>query len=173
MWGDVVLSLLFTLLSIVMYMEALTLPEGLFGTLGPGYFPKFVLGCLMAASGSLTLRLVIRAIAAHKEAAALSADGPGDKNATDGEETRSFYKKYRFVGLVFVAFFFYLYGMRWVGFLPATLLFMIGTMLMLAPAERNWGTVRVVLITSVLLTYGLYATFTYGFNVMLPAGTLF
>jgi len=165
MWGDVLLSLLFTVFSIVMYMEALTLPAGLFGTLGPGYFPKVVLGCLIAASGSLTVRLVIRAVAARKESAS-RAQGQGG-------ETRSFYQKYRLVGLVFVAFFFYLYGMKWVGFLPATLVFMVGTMWLLAPAERNWGTMRVVLITSVLFTYGLYATFTHGFNVMLPAGVLF
>ena len=164
MWGDVLLSLLFTVISIVMYMEALTLPEGLFGTLGPGYFPKVVLGCLIVASGSLAVRLVIRAIAAHR---------PRTDAVAGGEDPRTFYQKYRLVGLVFVAFFFYLYGMKWVGFLPATMVFMIGTMWLLAPADRNWGTARVVLITSILFTYGLYAMFTHGFNVMLPAGVLF
>ena len=170
MWGDALLSLLFTAVSIVMYVEALTLPEGLFGTLGPGYFPRVVLGCLIAASGSLSVRLVIRAISASRGA---PPGAKGGQDAAGGEATRSFYKKYRLVGLVFVAFFFYLYAMKWMGFLLSTLIFMIGTMWMLAPADKNWGTARVVIITSMLFTFGLYGMFTYGFNVMLPAGILF
>ena len=83
------------------------------------------------------------------------------------------YKKYRFVGMTFAAFFLYLLGMKWVGFLPATLVFMVGTMWMLAPADRDWGTIKVIAFTSVLLTFGLYSLFTYGFSVMLPAGVLF
>ena len=183
MWGDVLLSLLFTAISIAMYLEALTLPAGLFGTLGPGYFPKFVLGGLIVASGSLTLRLVSRAIAAHRKAAAegqAAVSGGAKQDDVSGDKIKdaqaaplTFYQKYRLVGLVFAAFFFYLYGMKWVGFMPATLVFMIGTMWLLAPAGRNRGTAWVVLVTSVLFTYGLYAMFTHGFNVMLPGGVLF
>ena len=169
MWGDLLLSLLFTLLSIVMFVEARALPEGLFGTLGPGYFPGMILGCLIALSGALTVRLLFRALAAKKAA----PSGETRSGRDDGEGAPSFYKKYRFVGMTFVAFFLYLLGMKWVGFLPATLVFMVGTMWMLSPADRNWGTIKVIAFTSVLLTFGLYSLFTYGFSVMLPAGVLF
>ena len=161
MWGDLLLSLLFTLLSTVMFVEARALPEGLFGTLGPGYFPSIVLGSLVVVSGSLTLRLLFRALRAKRSA------------PEAGEQELSLYRKYRFVGITFVAFFLYLLCMTWVGFLPATLVFMLVTMWVLAPADRNWGTIMVIVCTSVLLTFGLYSLFTYGFSVMLPAGVLF
>lgn len=162
MRGDLLLSALLTALGLVMYAEALLLPEGLFGTLGPGYFPKIVLGCLIAASGLLTLRLFIRVVTSGNWGA-----------ATAKEDAPSFHKRYRFVALTFIAFFAYLISMRWIGFLAATLLFMLVTMWFLAPSEKNWGTVRVIVLTSVLLSFGIYALFTYGFTVMLPVGALF
>ena len=36
MWGELLFSGLITAFGIAMYAEALNLPEGLFGTLGPG-----------------------------------------------------------------------------------------------------------------------------------------
>ena len=162
MWGDLLLSALFTALSVLMYVEALALPEGLFGTLGPGYFPKIILLCLIIAGGTLTLRLLARAVTSVKEGAS-----PGKADAP------SFYKRYRFVAITFVAFFLYLLSMKYLGFLPSTLAFMVITMWLLAPPDKNWRTVRIIASTSISLSLGLYLFFTYGVSVMLPAGTLF
>ena len=162
MRGDLLLSALFTALSVVMYIDAATLPKGLFGTLGPGFFPKLVLGCLIIASGSLTVRLLLRAFFTAKQGAASERGG-----------APSIYKRYRFVAITFVAFFIYLYAMKWIGFLLATFIFMAGTMWLLAPSEKNWGTIRIIALTTVLLTFGLYGLFTYAFTVILPSGALF
>ena len=165
MWGELLLSGLTTALGIAMYVDALNLPEGLFGTLGPGYFPKIILVCLIAASGLLFVRQGVRAIAALRK--------PDDNTPLDKKALLAFYKRYRFVAFAFAAFFLYLLSMKWLGFLVSTLAFMVLTMWILAPAEKNWRTVRIVLITSVMLTFGLFGLFTYAFSVMLPSGSLY
>ena len=165
MWGELLFSGLITAFGIAMYAEALNLPEGLFGTLGPGYFPKIILACMIVASGSLFLRQALRAVVLLKDR---------QKEASSGSESsRDYFKRYRFVAFTFAAFFLYLFSMKWLGFLVSTLTFMLATMWMLAPADKNWGTVRVVALTSVLFTFGLYSLFTFVFSVMLPAGILF
>lgn len=161
MWGDLLFSALITTMSVFMYVEAVALPKGLFGTLGPGYFPKIVLGCLIVASGTLTVRLAARAVAAMRK------EGPASGAML------AFFANYRFVALIFCLFFLYLVGMKLTGFLPSTLVFMAVSMWLLAPAHKDRGVVRVIALTSILLTASLYSLFTYAFLVMLPSGTLF
>lgn len=168
--GDLLFSALLTAISVIMYVQAAALPKGLFGTLGPGYFPKIVLGCLIIASGTLTLRLAARAVAAKRKESSPDPAAPTDP-ASNG--ALAVFARYRFVVLIFVLFFLYVMGMKLAGFLPATLAFMVVAMWTLAPAQKGRGVVRVIAGTTVLLAAGLYGLFTYAFSVMLPQGMLF
>jgi len=161
MWGDLLFSALITAVSVFMYVEAAALPKGLFGTLGPGYFPKIVLGCLILASGTLTVRLAARAVLARRK------ESPASGGMID------LFARHRFVALIFCLFFLYVLGMKLTGFLPSTLVFMAVSMWVLAPEPKDRATARVIALTSILLTAGLYSVFTYAFSVMLPSGARF
>ena len=158
---DLLLSALFTAFSIWMYYEAALLPKGLFGTLGPGFFPKAVLAGLILTGGTLTIRLAFRLFS--------SAGGA----ASGGDAVSAWRGRYRLVLMAFLQFFFYLLGLKWLGFLASIFIFVPVMMWTLAPAEKNRKTLGIILFTTLLLTLGLYALFTYGFNVMLPAGVVF
>lgn len=158
---DLILSALFTAFGAWMYWEATALPKGLFGTLGPGFFPKVILAPFTILCAILTIRLFLKWLRAPK------------KDATPEEERISWFKRYRFVLIGFTLFFLYLLGLKWLGFILSTLIFMPVFMWTLAPPERGWGTVRVVAFTTALLTFGLYGLFTYAFQVMLPPGVIF
>lgn len=162
MRADLIISALFTIFGALMYAEALTLPKGLFGTLGPGFFPKIILLPFTILCGILTIRLFFKWLRTRTRHAEKSDD-----------EKLSWFKRYRFVIIGFVLFFLYLVGLKWIGFIISTLIFMPVLMWSLAPPQRNWGTVRVVAFTTLLLTFGLYSAFTYAFQVMLPPGILF
>ncbi len=142
--------------SIFMFYIATKLPEGMFGTLGAGFFPKIIFGELMVCS----LALMVKTFMAHFV---------GNKDKTP---VPSFpFAKYKIVAVAFVLFFLYVIGLSYVGFVIASIAFLPSLMWTLGPKTK--ASLIPIACTSIGITAVTYISFTYFLKVFLPSGSLF
>ena len=72
------------------------------------------------------------------------------------------------MGVIFLGTYAYIYALKWVGFLPASPIYMAGLIILLG--MRNW---RYVAPISFLFPIALHYFFWLGMEVILPEGSLF
>lgn len=143
-------------LSIIMFCIATKLPEGMFGTLGAGFFPKIIFGALAVCSFTLMVKTFIVHFVRNKSKA----------------QTTSFpFAKYQIVAVAFVLFFLYVLGLSYVGFIIASIVFLPALMWTIGPKTK--ASLVPIVLTSTGITAVTYISFTHFLKVFLPSGSLF
>lgn len=143
-------------LSIFMFYIASKLPEGMFGTLGAGFFPKIIFGALAVCSFALMAKTFI----AHFV-----------RNTNKGTAASFSFGQYKIVVIAFVLFFLYVIGLSYLGFVIASMLFLPALMWILGPKTK--GSLVPIVLTSTGITAVTYISFTHFLQVFLPSGSLF
>lgn len=143
-------------LSIFMFYIASKLPEGMFGTLGAGFFPRIIFGTLVVCS----FTLMVKTFLVHFV---------GNKNR--GMSGSFSFSKYRVVAVAFILFFLYVIGLSYFGFVIASMVFLPVLMWTLGPKTK--ASLVPIFLTSTGITAVTYISFTHLLQVFLPSGSLF
>jgi putative tricarboxylic transport membrane protein len=148
--GEIIISVVIFLGSLYLYFESMKF-EGLdvYGKLGPSYWPKFLLICLMA----LSFLVAVDAIRARKK-------GHSDKEEISKVDSG----KVRFLFAIgFIVL--YLILMRSFGFIILTPFFMVAFMVLLGERKKIW-----IFSVSIGITFLIVVAFTKAMYVPLPRG---
>ncbi len=135
--------------SLVLFWLTLGLERNPLVPIGPGFYPRIVLGITAALGLALLARDVLR-----PRGAAPAATRPN----------------YRLVVLTFAAFAVYVLLLPLLGFRVATFLFVLGATYLLEPPRRTGLWVRGVVLAA-LTTAVTYYVFEHYLAVLLPRGT--
>ncbi len=135
--------------SLVLFWLTLGLERNPLVPIGPGFYPRIVLGITAALGLALLAREVLRRRGAAPAASRLN---------------------YRLVVLTFAAFAVYVLLLPLLGFRVATFLFVLGATYLLEPPRRTGLWVRGVVLAA-LTTAVTYYVFEHYLVVLLPRGT--
>ena len=164
MKADKVIGGLLILFSAIMYYQADKLPEGTFGTLGAGLFPK-MLFILMAIAGGT---LIVNAFIQEKK----SKSTAGEKIEKESSETvAEILQNHKNVILAFVVFFGYVLLMYFFGYQIASIIFMPVLMWILGPRDKK--SLIVTGCTTIVVTFVIHYSFLHFLKIFLPTGKLF
>ncbi len=136
-------------ISLVLFVQSLGLPSLPIVPVGPGFYPRIVLGFLGLASLALVVQDVMRA---------RSAAAPAER------------RNYRLVVALFVIFGGYVALMPLIGFRLSTLLFVAAVQATLDPprSATQWAVLAAVALGTVLATYMVFERYLL---VLLPRGS--
>ncbi len=135
--------------SLVLFWLTLGLERNPLVPIGPGFYPRIVLGTTAALGVLLLIADLLRPRVARPPAAP---------------------RTYRLVALAFGAFGLYVVLLPWLGFRVSTFLFVLGTTFLLEPPRRTGIGVR-GLVLAALTTAATYYVFEQYLAVLLPRGT--
>jgi putative tricarboxylic transport membrane protein len=154
-YDDYITSVFFIGISIVMIIMARALPKSKIMAIGPDFMPT-VIGCLTLA---LAVILLITTIVTSKQR---------KKELAETKPDECDYKKMLtslFLILVYV------FILQPIGFIVATLVYLLPQFVALAPPEeRNKKTIIKLLVIDIVFTLVVFFLFRYGFKIVLPAG---
>ncbi len=145
---DVVGSLFFLILSIVISIESYHLKVGSYKMPGPGFMP-FWIGVVI---GLLSLLLFIQTLAKDKE---------------EAEEKVPENKKWKNILLVLASLFIYTFTLERIGFVVSTFLFMVFLPRLIE--VKKW---HVIIMVASLTALGTYLLFAVWLKTQLPRGIL-
>nr|WP_255702776.1 tripartite tricarboxylate transporter TctB family protein [Roseivivax sp. GX 12232] len=137
-----------------LFWEATRIPSSRFETLGAGAFPMIVHGCLILLL-LVTIAQTLRRLPAGAYAAFGAAFG-------------TWVRERRLVFVVFLCLGAYLAAMPVIGYPIATLVFLAVLQFALAPKTKS--AMAVLIVLSLLFSFGLNWLFAEVFNVFLPRG---
>lgn len=147
---DIAFGVALMILSAVMYVASLSLPDSKWEPLGSGSFPKV----LFASLFSLALILIVQKLIASRKSARI-------------ERLRllNWIKENKIVLYCFLVLFSYIAFQRYLGFIISTLLFLLVFQWMLDPKNTNFPKIALI---SVLFTFPVYFLFRLYLRVYLP-----
>lgn len=151
MGRDAITGLAVLAASLALFWATLGLERHPMVPVGPGFYPRIVLG-ITAAMGLL---LVIADVLARRKG------GPAPARAADA--------RYGLVVAAFGVFAAYVVALPWLGFRIATFVFLIGMQVLLEPPQgaRRW---LLVIAVAFLATLAVYFAFERYLLVLLPRG---
>ena len=154
-YDDYITSVFFIGISIAMIILARTLPKSKVMAIGPDFMPT-VIGFLTLA---LAIILLITTVMTSKQR---------KKELAEAKPDECDYKKMLtslFLILVYV------FILQPVGFIVATLVYLLPQFVALAPPEeRNKKNIIKLLVIDIVFTLIVFFLFRYGFKIVLPAG---
>jgi len=150
-----------------MYAQTLEFPEDVFGTKGPGFFPKILFSLMALAGAALTASAFIRD--RKKRSGPLARGKSPDIPFRD--RVKESLDSHSQVILSFILVFVYIVIMDYLGYLLATLAFMVTLMWYLGPKRRR--EIPLILVVSCGMTFILYFSFLELLQIFLPEGSLF
>ena len=166
-YGDIVVSIFFAAISIIMIVAAKALPKSTVMDIGPDFMPM-VVGVLTLV---LSIILLITSLKGFKEnaekveavKAKALAEGKGDPYACD----------YVRVALCFIAITIYAFVLKTIGFVICTIVFLPFVMYVMSPKDKRTVKDLIILIViGVVFTFVVYYLFRLGFKILLPTGLL-
>jgi hypothetical protein len=136
--------------SAVLFALTLPLKASAFVPIGPGFYPRIVLG----VTALLAIGLLVSDIAMHRR-----------QRAAPPQASRN----YRGVALLFATFGLYVAFLPWLGFRAATLPFLVAAQAVLETPKsaRRWLVLLAVAIVATALTYFVFERY---LSVLLPRG---
>lgn len=152
--GELILGIIFFLLSLIIFFQAGSLPDSSYEPLGPAGFPRII----VLVMGILSLFLIVKKI-----------------RSIDFDKTNlnfgTIYKKYKLIFVTLINFLFYILIMRFIGFRISTFLFVLITQILLGPRNEK----KYLLISSIALviSLGSYYFFQNYLGVIFPTGIFF
>jgi len=153
--------------SLFMYLQTLEFPAAMFGTLGAGFFPRLLFVLLGLVGALLSIGGWIRD---RREKQGERINGRGAKGPS-GNRIARVWRDHSQVILSFVMVFVYIAGMHYLGYLMATLFFMLALMWFLGPRRRK--EIPMILAVSCGMTFIIYFSFLKLLQIFLPEGVLF
>ena len=154
-YGDLIVSVVYTILSIVILVLANLLPKSKVMSIGPDFMPM-VIGILTLV---LSMILMIQSIGQLKK---------GDAGAEKKEEC-----DYKRVLASLILATIYVNILMPVGFIISTMVYLVLQITVLAPNDkRMMKDILKYLIITVVFTLVVYFLFRYGFKIILPQGLL-
>lgn len=154
-YGDIVVGIFFMVLSTALIIMAKMLPKSKVMEIGPDFMP-LVIGTITLILSAILLFLSIKNFKMH--AAEIAAT-----SIPDCDYKRVLYS----IILVLI----YVFIMQPIGFIVATLVFLLLQMLVLAPDdERTKKNIIKLVAIDVIFTMVVFFLFRYGFKIVLPAG---
>ncbi len=150
MVGQIAISLFILVVSCYLYVEAMRLGEfRAYKEVGPDFWPKIVLFCLIVLSAALTLSNVIK----------------WRKSRDKVSEREAGWKRVFIVVLLAVA---YVYFLKPLGFIVASPLFIIGMMLLIMPARKKvipFAVLGIMVMIYIIFSKLLFVPLPKGFGV--------
>lgn len=156
MKADRYIGVILVAFSIFMYMQTFKFPPAMLGTLGASFFPK-ILFTLLSLAG---IGLIIGSLIQNKKK-------PLEKTFS----LRAALPNHSLVILSFIFVFIYIVAMHYLGFLWATLGFMISLMWLLGP--RKIKSFPLIIIIACGITFVIYYSFLKLLQIFLPEGVAF
>ncbi|HVF63441.1 MAG TPA: tripartite tricarboxylate transporter TctB family protein [Casimicrobiaceae bacterium] len=147
---DGIAALVILASSVVLFALTLGLKENPLVPIGPGFYPRLVLGVTIA----LALALLVSDVAVQRRSHTPAAVG---------------WRVHPKVALLFAVFLLYVGALPYLGFRVATLLFVGGAQAVLEPprTSRRWIVVALVAIGTTAVTYFVFERY---LSVLLPRG---
>ena len=152
--GELIVGILFLILSIIIFFQAGSLPDSSYEPLGPAGFPRII----VLAMGILSIFLIIKKI-----------------KSIDFNQVNLNFKniliQYKLIFVTLINFLFYIIIMRFIGFRISTFIFVFLTQLLLGPRKEK----KYLLIVSIALaiSLGSYYFFQNYLGVIFPSGLFF
>lgn len=139
--------------SLVLFALTLELKDSPLVPIGPGFYPRIVLGLTAA----LSLGLIVADLLARRRAPLSDVSRKKEK------------LNYPLVAISFAVFALYAVALPWLGFRIATFLFVGGANALLDPPRgaRGWGRVLVLALVTTLVTWLVFERW---LSVLLPRG---
>lgn len=154
-FGDLIVSIFFIVLSIVMMIAAQALPKSKVMDIGPDFMPM-VIG---AVSLVLAVALLIITLIRFKANA--------EKIASEKPEVYDYKRVLLSILLMLV----YVFTFKPIGFIVATLIYLPLQITVLAPDDkRTKKDIILYVVIDVIFTLAVFFLFRYGFKIMLPTG---
>lgn len=154
-YGDIVISIFFMALSVVMIYAATLLPKSTVMEIGPDFMPT-VVGIVTFILSTALLIISLKGLKSH--VAEVEANPPAECD----------YKR-MLISLVLILI--YVFALKPVGFIVTTLIYLPIQMFVLADAEhRSKKDIIMLLIIDVVFTFAVFFLFRYGFKIVLPQG---
>lgn len=149
-------------LSIALLVLTRGLPQSALVPIGPGFYPKIVLGIMAVLSAIL----VAADILSHRRS---RAEDGASAPATPATPTAPDVRNYRLVTLTFAVFAVYVLLLPWLGFRVATFLFVAALQLVLKKPDgwRRWVVVVTAALATAIVTYFAFEVY---LSVLLPRG---
>jgi putative tricarboxylic transport membrane protein len=156
-YGDIISGTAILIFSMVVYINTFSFKMITISKVGSDFMPKLVAVFLAVLSSSLILNGV-------KEAKRQTAAG-----AIEDTTKKDVLDKYSVI-VSFIVIAVYIAFLESVGFIIMTAVYLFAQMLVLTPKSQR----KLVLfaILSVLISISIYASFVYGFQLLLPTGIL-
>ncbi|MCD8090142.1 MAG: tripartite tricarboxylate transporter TctB family protein [Clostridiales bacterium] len=156
-YGDIVVGIIFMVISAAMILMALQLPKSAIIDIGPEFMPLVIGGITFALAAALT---VISVIGLKGKLAALEGEEAPDCD-------------YKRVISSFILMLIYVFVLQPVGFIISTLVYLFLQIMVLSPADqRGKKQIIQVIIIDILFTVIVFFLFRYGFKIILPTGLL-
>jgi len=153
MHRDAGVGALLALLGGFLFWEGGKIPTSPLVPIGPGFYPRVILGIFLA----LSLCLVVSGLA--------------QKRVTRAWDLLGWLRRYRVIILTFVVFGLYAFALPWLGYLLSTFLFTVAIQWVLG--RSGWRNLLSVLAVGAGTAYGTYLVFELYLMLLLPRGTLF
>lgn len=154
-FGDLIVSIFFIVLSIVMMIAAQALPKSKVMDIGPDFMPM-VIG---AVSLVLAVALLVITLMRFKANA--------EKIASEKPEVYDYKRVLLSILLMLV----YVFTFKPIGFIVATLIYLPLQITVLAPDDkRTKKDIILYVVIDVIFTLAVFFLFRYGFKIMMPAG---
>jgi hypothetical protein len=164
---DKIIGIILIVFSAFMYYQTLEFPEAVFGTKGAGFFPKILFSLLALAGAALIASAFIRG---RKKNGGPQAGRKGPELPFRDRVGKSL-RSYSQVILSFTLVFVYIVIMDYLGYMVATLAFMLSLMWFLGPKRRK--DIPLILVISCGMTFIIYFAFLELLQIFLPEGSLF
>lgn len=153
-YGDIIISIFFIIISVLMIIAAKALPKSTIMEIGPDFMPLVIAGFTLV----IAILLLIISIRGLKKRLELLDGGKDDSD-------------YKRVCLSFLSILAYTFILNIVGFIITTILYLPIQMLILAPQDkRSKKDVVLLCMISIIFTFFVFFLFRYGFKILLPAG---
>ena len=157
-WKELAIGVVFLILSAAGFAYTFTFVNRVSTDVGPAYMPRII--CVLL--GVLALLKIVQTLLTPVQQTGDSGDSSDD---------RARKKSDFFTGvLTIAAIAAYIFLLRIIGFIPCTIAYIFVQSTLFAPDGTRSLPVRIGM--SLILPIVLYYLFVYGFNLMLPTGTI-
>lgn len=156
--GEIIIGLALIGLGLIIYVQGGNLPSLNEAFFNAGSFPRLIAGLLIFLSIILVL----------SKANELRKRKPTEDKVSNKDRLTAFYGEYKLVILISAVFFVYIFLLQFIGFVISTILFIIGSAILIGYRKRK--EVLTISTVAVILTLTIYFFFENVLYVRFPSG---
>lgn len=156
--GEIIIGLVLIGLGLLIFIQGGNLPSLNEAFFNAGSFPRMIAAVLILLSILLILSKLNE----------LRKMEPAEDKVSNKERLAAFYKEYKLVILTTAVFFVYIFLLQFIGFVVSTILFIIGTAILIGYRKRK--EVMTISAVAVILTLTIYFFFENVLYVRFPSG---